>query len=124
MQEHQYRWTLSNRWTYRPRAPFAQGRAAAGLLRNAARDLRRREQVEAALPSLLAAELLAHVRVRSVRDETVLLQIDSAAAAEEVRRQAPALERGLRRRVTGVARLRVASGAADDAHKEEKHAWS
>lgn len=55
MEESQYRWTLQNRWTYRPRTLFGSG-ADRRVLRTAARAARMRSRVVRALESLLPAD--------------------------------------------------------------------
>jgi len=115
MQEHQFRWTLDNRRRYAVQ-PLITGRGESGrILRETARQLRQTQRAESAVRALLAPELGGTIRFASLVDDTLVLEVDNAAAAESIRRRSEHLIRNLSRRLGGFTRLRITGPTAQDA---------
>ena len=106
MQESQYRWTLDNRWKYRPRALFG-GPADGQVLREAAHAVRMQRQVLQALESLLPEEQFRWVQIRGVTDDTARLQVSDAVVGEQLRMQSRKLQKDLASRVAGLRRVTI-----------------
>ncbi len=104
MDESHYRWTLQNRWTYRPQPLFGSG-ADRRVLRTAARAARMRTRVMRALESLLPADQRDVISVGQVSEDSVGLRISDPVIGEALRRQQQRLQRDLASRVSGLRRL-------------------
>ena len=111
MQEHQYRWTLKNRRSYAPRGLFDTAAEASGVLRVAARGLRRRQRATSALERLLPGQWLAGIRVECERRDTVILAVSDPAIAERLRRRSAQLQKSLSATLGGLARLEIRESA-------------
>ena len=112
MTERQYRQVIKNRRLY-TLEPLLGGHSAVRVLREADRDLRRRRVAERSLARELTPEQLARARVVSLRDDLLVLQVDDPVSAERLRRGSVRLVRALSRRMGGIRRLRVVTGAAE-----------
>ena len=106
MTRRQYRQLLHNA-RRRPLTPLFGGATDSRVLRTAARRVRRRELVERALAGILRREWLDVTRVDAVERDTVVLVVSDRAVREQLRRQAPSLQRQLGQRIPGVRLLRV-----------------
>jgi hypothetical protein len=107
MQEHQYRWALDNRRRYAVRPLFAGQGESGRILRETARQLRQTQRAESSVRALLDNDLAGAIRFASLVDDTLVLEVDDAVAAENIRRQCQTLTRNLSRQLGGFARLRI-----------------
>jgi hypothetical protein len=117
MNERQYRQVLSNR--ARRSAALYSGGAADGMLRAAARDVKRKNAAAEVWQALAAPEWAGQAAVVSMRDGTLIVEVPSAVLRERIRRQAGTLTRQLKDRVPGMVALRIAAPNEDAGPREE-----
>lgn len=117
MNERQYRQMLSNR--ARRSVALYSGGAADGMLRTAARDVKRKNAAQEIWHAIAAPEWAGGAAVASMRDGTLIVEAASAALRERIRRQAGTLLRQLKDRVPGLVALRIAAPDEDAGPREE-----
>ena len=106
MTEQQYRQLLRNRRVVMAHS-LLSGPTTASLLRAATRAVKRREAAERALRKILQPTWLAVTRVEALERGTLALAVSEPLICEQMRRQAPTLQRQLARKMPGVQRLLV-----------------
>ncbi len=87
--------------------PLFDAGTADGLLRRAARSLKRRERAQRALDAVVPRDVSAATRVAGLENGTLWLVAPDPVVRERLRRQTPRLVRDLARRVPDLARIRI-----------------
>lgn len=102
MSEHELRQALENRWRYRV-TPLFESASVRGVLRQAARELKRREAAQEVLDHSGPSEWVGRVTVARVDGDLAVLVTSDAVLAERARRMT---ERILRVLQSGAAQIR------------------
>jgi Dna[CI] antecedent, DciA len=119
---NQYRQMLANR-ADRLR-PLSQMPALQGLLRSAARSVRRRNAIAEIWPTLLPPDLAARTHVLSAATDVVEVACEDEVAAERVRRSARALLRLVAQRLPDVRAVRtIVSGSDVPTASDDNGTW-
>ena len=106
MNARQYQQLLANR-RRAVLVPLFDGGTPDGLLRQAARSLKRRQHARSALEAVVPPEVARATRVAGLENGTLWLVAADPVVRERLRRQTPRLVRDLARKVPGLVRIRV-----------------
>lgn len=113
MTETQYRQLLHNRRRRGPQ-PLFSAAVDGRLLRQAARNLRKRKTARAELERALPSDWLEACRVEMLCDDTLVLAVRRPAVARQMQRKITSLTKTLARSIPGLKRVRIVEGAAPE----------
>lgn len=118
MSEHELRQALQNRWRYRV-TPLFESASVRGVLRQAARELKRREAAQEALERSAPADWAGKVEVARVDADLAVLTTADAVVAERARRMTERILRILQSGAAQIRRVEIALISPEAASDEE-----
>ncbi len=118
MSEHELRQALQNRWRYRV-TPLFESASVRGVLRQAARELKRREAAQEALERSAPADWAGKVEVARVDGDLAVLTTADAVVAERARRMTERILRILQSGAAQIRRVEIALISPEAASDEE-----